>query len=220
MEGLKKDYQNSRLLSPIDGVVTYTALVKAGEFIDSFKTIATIAKPGALRLKYTGLKASNIDEEEMSSASDSKRDRLRRSKFGFVFQSVALISNMSAFENVDFALRVYGYDGKNRKSRVEECLDFVGLKKRMKHYPLEMSGGEQQRVSIAIALANQPKLILADEPTGSIDSKTAYSLMDTFGRLNSELGVTIVIVTHDNKVSQMVKRVVAISDGMISSEML
>ncbi|NLD46653.1 MAG: ATP-binding cassette domain-containing protein, partial [Clostridiaceae bacterium] len=96
----------------------------------------------------------------------------------------------------------------------------VGLSNRYDSRLKELSGGEQQRVAIAIALSNNPKMILADEPTGSVDSKTAYSLMDTFGRLNSELGVTIVIVTHDSKVSGMVNRVISISDGMIGSETL
>ena len=109
---------------------------------------------------------------------------------------------------------------KKCRDRARHLLDMVGLSNRYESKLKELSGGEQQRVAIAIVLANKPKLILADEPTGSVDSKTAYSLMDTFGRLNSELGVTIVIATHGSKVREMVKRVVSISDGMISNEML
>jgi ABC-type methionine transport system ATPase subunit len=108
---------------------------------------------------------------------------------------------------------------KNRKERAKYLLDMVGLAHKYKSRLSELSGGEQQRIAIAIALANNPRVLLADEPTGSVDSKTTYKIMEIFNRLNTELGVTIIIVTHDRKISSMVKRVVSISDGMISSEM-
>lgn len=123
-------------------------------------------------------------------------------------------------ENVEFGLRIAGYDPKKRKERAEECLAFVGLHKRMHHRPHELSGGEQQRVAIAIALANQPKLLLADEPTGAVDTKTASQIMDVFRELNRSLGVTIIIVTHDRQLSRKVDRVVAIRDGRTSSEFI
>ena len=118
-----------------------------------------------------------IDGEEITGMSERKRDSLRRGKLGFIFQSVALVSNMSASENVDFALRISKYSGKERKKRVEECMDFVGLKKRMKHYPGEMSGGEQQRVAIARAIAHRPMLLLADEPTAALDTNTGLRVV-------------------------------------------
>ena len=123
---------------------------------------------------------------------------------------------MNAFQNVEFSLRLAGIK-KGREKRVEECLKMVGLGNRMHHMPAEMSGGEQQRVAIAIALANSPKLLLADEPTGSVDFRTANYIYDVFRDLNKD-GQTILIVTHDVALSKKVKRVVAIRDGKISSE--
>lgn len=156
-----------------------------------------------------------IEEEEVASASDSKRDRIRRSKFGFVFQSVALISNMSAFENVDFALRVYGYDSKNRKSRAEECLDFVGLKKRMKHHPNEMSGGEQQRVAIARAIAHKPRILFADEPTAELDTGTGLKMVKLFKELVDYERITIIMCTHDVNLMEIADNILMLEDGVI-----
>ena len=129
-----------------------------------------------------------IDDQDITGISERKRNVLRRSKLGFVFQSLALVSNMTAFENIDFALRISKYNGRDRRKRVEECLDFVGLKKRMKHYPGEMSGGEQQRIAIARAVAHKPMLLLADEPTAELDTNTGLRVFKLFKDL----------VTHDN----------------------
>lgn len=161
-----------------------------------------------------------VDGKDLLKFNLSQLTKYNRETIGFVWQNNArnLIPYLSAAANVEVPMMIAGK--KKRKERARYLLDLVGLSNKYESKLKELSGGEQQRVAIAIALANKPKLLLADEPTGSVDSKTAYSLLETFGRLNSELGVTIVIVTHDNKVSQTVKRVVAISDGMISSEML
>ena len=160
-----------------------------------------------------------LDGQETGTLDEKKRGLLRRAKIGFVFQSVALVPTMDAYENVEFALRLARYQGDRRK-RAEECLHMVGLGGRMHHMPQQMSGGEQQRVAIAIALANDPKLLLADEPTGSVDVHTGSYILDVFRELNRSLGLTIVIVTHDRQLSKKVNRVVAIRDGKTSTEFI
>lgn len=158
-----------------------------------------------------------VNENELNTMPETEREKLRRYDIGFVFQSVALIPIMNAYENVDFGLRLADYEG-NRDERIKEVLNMVGLGSRMQHLPSEMSGGEQQRVAIAIALANNPKILLADEPTGAVDSKTSNMIQDLFRKLNKELGITIIIVTHDISLANKVGRVVMISDGKISTE--
>ena len=158
-----------------------------------------------------------VDGHEYSQMNEKEKELLRRYNIGFVFQSVALIPIMSAYENVDFGLRLAEYDG-NRDARIRHVLDLVGLSSRMTHFPNQMSGGEQQRVAIAIALANNPKILLADEPTGAVDTKTSNMIQDLFRKLNEELGITIIIVTHDISLANKVGRVVMISDGKISTE--
>ena len=156
-----------------------------------------------------------IDGEEITGMSERKRDSLRRGKLGFIFQSVALVSNMSAFENVDFALRISKYSGKERKKRVEECMDFVGLKKRMKHYPGEMSGGEQQRVAIARAIAHRPMLLLADEPTAELDTTTGLRVVKLFKELVTQENITVVMCTHDASMMGVADRIFTLEDGVI-----
>ena len=152
-----------------------------------------------------------------SEMNEKEKEKLRRYNIGFVFQSVALIPIMSAYENVDFGLRLAEYEG-NRDARIKEVLDLVGLSSRMTHFPNQMSGGEQQRVAIARAVAHKPKVIFADEPTGAVDSKTSNMIQDLFRKLNEELGITIIIVTHDISLANKVGRVVMIADGKISTE--
>ena len=158
-----------------------------------------------------------IENNDLSEMSVADKEKLRRFDIGFVFQSVALIPIMNAYENVDFGLRLAEYEG-NRDSRIREVLEMVGLSSRMYHMPNQMSGGEQQRVAIAIALANDPKILLADEPTGAVDSKTSDMIQDLFRKLNEELGITVIIVTHDISLANKVSRVVMIADGKISTE--
>ena len=153
--------------------------------------------------------------ESISRASEAKRDRIRRKDMGFVFQSVALVSMMTAFENVEFILRVSGYPLKERRKRVEACLSRVGLAARMHHLPQELSGGEQQRVAIARAIAHKPKVIFADEPTAELDTNTGLQVVKIFKDLIEHEGATIVMTTHDPGLMDVADRVYELEDGEI-----
>jgi ABC-type lipoprotein export system ATPase subunit len=156
---------------------------------------------------------------EMGSA---ERTEYRRTVIGFVWQQTArnLLPYLSAIENVELPMTLQGRTPAQRRSRAEELLDLVGLRERAEHRPDRLSGGEQQRVAIAVALANHPAVILADEPTGELDSETARQVFDLLREVNRELGVTIVVVTHDPLVSEQVTRTIAIRDGRTSTETL
>mgnify|MGYP000824174172 CR=1 FL=1 len=158
-----------------------------------------------------------FDGKKITGLSDKEMDKLRRNDMSFVFQSVALIPTMTAYENVEFAMRLVGMPYAERVKRAKECLVRVGLEKRMHHRPGELSGGEQQRVAIARAMVNHPKLLLADEPTGALDSKSGKQVLELFESLN-ESGVTVVVITHDRKVAEQAKRIVHIIDGEITEE--
>lgn len=159
-----------------------------------------------------------FDDIEISELSISKRDKLRRERIGLIFQSVALISSMSAYENVDFSLRIAGISFKERKRRVEECLELVGLAKRMKHRPHEMSGGEQQRVAIARAIAHEPDVVLADEPTAELDTHTGLRVVSLFKSLVEKKGITILMTTHDPGMIEIADYVYTLEDGEIIHE--
>ena len=155
-----------------------------------------------------------FDGKPIGPMNEEARTALRRRDIGFVFQSVALIPIMTAAENVDYALRLAGWKG-DRKERVRECLELVGLGKRMSHLPSEMSGGEQQRVAIARAIAHGPKLVFADEPTGELDTNTALQVVKIFKELNQSQGVTIVMTTHDRGFMEIGDRVYSLENGEI-----
>jgi putative ABC transport system ATP-binding protein len=159
-----------------------------------------------------------LDGAEISSAPEGERDRTRRRSMGFVFQSVALIGSMSAFENVDFGLRVAGADSRTRSQRAEECLAQVGLRSRMHHRPHELSGGEQQRVAIARAIAHQPRVVFADEPTAELDTHLGLAVMKLFRELLDQSGITIVMTTHDPGMMDLADRVFTLEDGRIVDE--
>jgi len=149
---------------------------------------------------------------------DAQLVQYRRDQVGFVFQFFNLVPTLTAEENVQLPMRLAGKDGSERDRRTTELVRLVGLEKRAVHRPDELSGGEQQRVALATALANDPPLILADEPTGELDSKTGQEILDLFERLNKDLGKTIVIVTHDARVSRIADRILLIEDGKIVGE--
>ena len=153
--------------------------------------------------------------DDITSFTEKKRDLLRRYQMAFVFQSVALISSMTAYENVEFGLRLAKYPYEGRSKRAKEALVSVGLEKRMFHRPGEMSGGEQQRVAIARAIAHKPDVIFADEPTAELDTNTALHVVKLFKELVGEHGMTILMTTHDPSMMDIADKVYTLEDGEI-----
>ena len=158
-----------------------------------------------------------IDGEDTSGMNEKDLSYIRNRKIGFVFQHFSLLPKMSALENVEIPLLYAGVRPKERRERAEEMLVRVGLSDRMKHRPNELSGGQKQRVAIARALVNNPRLILADEPTGALDSTTGHEVMELFHGLNEE-GKTIVFVTHDRSLASECQRIISIRDGGIEND--
>jgi putative ABC transport system ATP-binding protein len=156
-----------------------------------------------------------IDGRDVSQLSRNERADVRRSKLGFVFQFFALIPTLTAYENVEMPLLLSGNGTADRQARVTELLQAVGLAERADHRPDQMSGGEQQRVAVARALATHPSLILADEPTANLDTANGEQVMQTMTRLNKETGVTFVFATHDPRVIKFARRVITLRDGLI-----
>lgn len=161
-----------------------------------------------------------VGGKDLLKLSNAELNQYRRSEVGFVWQHGArnLIPYLNALENVKLPMTLAGKAGRSMRQHAEVLLELVGLKERMKHRLSELSGGEQQRVAIAVALANDPRLLLADEPTGELDSTTALTIYDMFKRLNTDLGVTTLIVSHDPTLAHHVGRVVAIRDGKMATE--
>ena len=160
-----------------------------------------------------------IDGVEVSKYSENQLAFLRNKKMGFIFQGFNLLHNMNAYENVELPLIYQGVKISERHQRVEKALEIVGMKERMKHKPSELSGGQQQRVAIARALATNPMCILADEPTGNLDTKTGDEIMSILKELNKK-GTTVVIITHNDEIAKLSRRVVHIKDGKIDSDVV
>ena len=158
-----------------------------------------------------------VDGVEISKYSENQLAFLRNKKMGFIFQGFNLLSNLSAIENVELPLIYQGISPKKRRNAAVKALEMVGMKDRMKHKPTELSGGQQQRVAIARALATKPKCILADEPTGNLDSATGDEIMRILKTLNDK-GTTVIIITHNDEIAALSKRVVRIHDGKIDSD--
>lgn len=153
--------------------------------------------------------------EDITQLSEQKRDDIRRYKMAFVFQSVALIAGMTAYENVEFGLRLAKFSPQERAERAKEALEQVGLTKRMYHRPSEMSGGEQQRVAIARAIAHRPQIVFADEPTAELDTATGLHVVKLFKELVSQQQMTIVMTTHDPSMIDIADKVYTLEDGEI-----
>lgn len=155
-----------------------------------------------------------LDGEDVSNMSDYQRSRLRNHKIGFIFQNFNLMPDLNIYDNVDVPLRYQRLSSKVRKQRIESALERVGLSARFKHYPSQLSGGQQQRVAIARALASEPAFLLADEPTGNLDTLMARQVMELLESINKE-GTTIVMVTHDPELAQRAHRNIHIVDGQV-----
>jgi len=153
---------------------------------------------------------------DLTAMSERERCAIRRKDIGFVFQSIALVSMMTAYENVEFGLRVSGFSKAARKERAENCLEMVGLKSRMKHMAQELSGGEQQRVAIARAIAHLPKVLFADEPTAELDTRTGLAVVKIFKELAEKEGVTVVMTSHDPGLMELADSLYELEGGVIS----
>ena len=157
-----------------------------------------------------------LNEQEISTYSDEELAKVRNIHIGFVFQQFQLLPRLTAVENVELPMVYAGVTRKERRARAEAALEKVGLSERMKHLPSELSGGQKQRVAIARSIVNNPTLILADEPTGALDTKTSADIMEQFSQLNAD-GTTVVVITHEPEVAEYTSRTVIVRDGKVLS---
>jgi len=217
---LKKMYMLGKV--PVDALRGVNLKVESGDFLailgpsgSGKSTLLNLV--GALDKPTEG--SMLIEGTDISTLNDDQLADLRR-RIGFVFQFFNLIPRFNARENVELSMSIAGLGRAERRKRAEGLLETVGLKERMNHKPTELSGGEQQRVAIARALANNPKFFLMDEPTGNIDSKTASEIISLIKKLNEEKAVTIIMVTHDERLASQSKRIVQMFDGLIVKEIV
>lgn len=159
-----------------------------------------------------------LDGLDIRTAKDTELSHIRNRKIGFVFQTYNLVARTNALRNVELPMLYAGIPRKERRERAEYYLEIVGMKDRMLHKPDELSGGQKQRVAIARAMANHPSIILADEPTGALDSKTGRTVMDLFHRFHEKQGKTIVLITHSNELAEETERIITIRDGSVIGE--
>ena len=215
MQNLRKVFRTA--LVETHALRDLTLTVNAGEFVavtgpsgSGKTTFLNIA--GLLEEHTDGLYA--LDGIDVNKLNDDQRSKLRNEKIGFIFQSFNLIADLDLYDNVDVPLRYRGFPKAERKRRIEQALTRVGLGSRLHHYPTELSGGQQQRVAIARALAGEPKLLLADEPTGNLDTVMARGVLELLEEINGQ-GTTIVMVTHDLELARRARRHVHIVDGQV-----
>lgn len=196
----------------------FSLTVEEGEFVSvtgpsgSGKT--TFLNIAGLLEELTG-GTYELDGRDISKLNDRERSRVRNEKIGFIFQSFNLIPELNIFDNVDVPLRYRGFDAAERKKRIVDSLEMVGLASRLQHMPAQLSGGQQQRVAIARALAGEPRFLLADEPTGNLDSNMAESVLQLLSDINST-GTTIIMVTHELTLADRARRNIFVRDGRVS----
>jgi putative ABC transport system ATP-binding protein len=217
---LRKTYMLGKV--PVEALRGVNLRVEAGDFISILgpsgsgkstllNLIGALDKPTSGTLLIDGVNVGKLNDNRLSEL---------RLRIGYVFQFFNLIPRLSAKANVELGMSIAGMDGARRSKRAMKLLEIVGLKDRVKHKPAELSGGQQQRVAIARALANNPKFLLLDEPTGNVDSKTAGEVMALIHKLNKENGVSIIMVTHDQKLAREARRTVEMFDGEIISDVV
>jgi putative ABC transport system ATP-binding protein len=217
---LRKTYMLGKV--PVEALRGVNLKVESGDFVSVLgpsgsgkstllNMIGALDKPSSGKMLIEGIDISTLNDNQLAD--------LRR-KVGFVFQFFNLIPRFSAKQNVELPMSIAGRGSPERRKRAEELLEVVGLKDRMNHKPTELSGGEQQRVAIARALANESRFLLMDEPTGNIDSKTANEIICLIKKLNEERNVTIIMVTHDQRLAAESKRIIHMFDGEIVKEVL
>jgi putative ABC transport system ATP-binding protein len=215
---LKKTYMLGKV--PVEALRGVSLKVESGDFLavlgpsgsgksTLLNLIGALDKPTEGKMLIEGVDVSTLNDSQLAD--------LRR-RIGFVFQFFNLIPRFTARENVELSMAIAGLSKAERGKRSADLLETVGLRERMDHKPAELSGGEQQRVAIARALANDPKFLLMDEPTGNIDSKNAMEIVGLIKRLNEERGVTIIMVTHDQRLAGESRRIVEMFDGLIVQE--
>lgn len=217
-EGLVKDYTMGS--SVVHALIDVDAEIDAGEFVavmgpsgsgksTFMNLLGALDRPTRGRLMIAGRDLAALDDDAQA--------RLRNETLGFVFQQFMLLARTSAVDNVKLPLMYTALDREEKQRRAVAALERVGLAERMDHAPSQLSGGQQQRVAIARALVNRPRMILADEPTGALDSVTAEEIMRLFGELNAE-GVTVVLVTHEEEIAEHARRCIRFRDGRIISD--
>jgi len=215
IENVSKSYKLGKIDVPVLNDINLT--VNEGEFAavmgssgsgksTLMNLIGCLDRPTSGKIVIAGMDISKLSDIELA--------RIRGKKIGFVFQTFNLISRLSAQKNVELPMVYQDVPGKIRETRAKELIELLGLGDRASHKPSELSGGQRQRVAIARALANEPEIILADEPTGNLDSKTGQEIMQIFDKLHSE-GRTILMVTHDSGLAQNCDRIIRLKDGMI-----
>jgi putative ABC transport system ATP-binding protein len=208
----------------ISGGRELTVLQDIGFALEGGGFLAIVGPSGSGKTTLLGLLAGLdrptrgrvlLEGQDLNRLTEDQRARLRGEKVGFVFQSFHLIPTLTARENVQVPLELRGEDA---RERAEELLARVGLSDRGHHYPAQLSGGEQQRIALARAFSNRPRLLFADEPTGNLDAATGARVIDLMAELNRELGTTLVLVTHDHDLASRARRIIRLADGRMVSD--
>ena len=215
MQNVSKIYRTEHVET--HALSDFTVRIEPGEFVS---VMGPSGSGKTTFLNVAGLLDSfdrgtyHLDGVDVSRLSDREMSRIRNEKIGFIFQGFNLIPDLDVFDNVDVPLRYRGMKAKTRREAIEEALEIVGLSSRLHHHPAQLSGGQQQRVAVARALVGQPALILADEPTGNLDSAMAAEILDLLEKIN-EMGTTVVMVTHDPELSVRARRQIHVLDGRL-----